>query len=169
MKRVFCVVLIFLAFVSLVGCGHGDSSYSESNVSAAQSTAKGSQKANYTPAQSTEGIDIDLTRFSSTMIYSEVYNMMYAPDSYIGKTVRMSGMFVYYEDPETKNRYFSCIIADATACCSQGLEFVLSGEHIYPDDYPEIYSEITVTGTFEVYEENGLKFCRLVNAVIAEQ
>ena len=64
--------------------------------------------------------------------------------------------------------YFACVIADATACCSQGLEFVLAGEHTYPNDYPELGSEITVTGTFELYEEDGYQYCRLVDAEMIE-
>ena len=111
-------------------------------------------------------IDVDLTKLSRTMVYSEVYNMMYTPDDYIGKTVKMKGQFAHYEDPDTKVQYFACIIADAAACCSQGLEFILNGEHTYPNDYPETGSEITVTGIFEVYEENGVQYCRLVNAAI---
>ena len=51
--------------------------------------------------QSADGIDVDLTKLSSTMVYSEVYNMLYTPDDYIGKTVKMKGAFAYYEDPET--------------------------------------------------------------------
>ena len=115
-----------------------------------------------------EGVDVDLTKLSSTMVYSEVYNMVFYPDDYIGKTVKMQGQFAYYEDPDTKAQYFACIIADATACCSQGLEFVLSGEHTYPDDYPALDTEITVTGTFEMYEEDGFQYCRLVDAEIVD-
>ena len=65
----------------------------------------------------------------------------------------MNGAFAYYEDPETKKQYFACIVADATACCSQGLEFILTGDHTYPNDYPGLSSVITVTGTFETYEK----------------
>lgn len=36
----------------------------------------------------------------------------------------------------------------------------------YPNDYPELGSEITVTGTFEVYTENGFQYCRLVDATL---
>ena len=36
----------------------------------------------------------------------------------------------------------------------------------YPDDYPELNAEITVTGTFEIYEKNGIQYCRLANAAI---
>ena len=146
-----------------------DTQIPNSSVSQNQPTEKESESAPTTskPAQSTGGIDVDLTKLSSTMVYSEVYNMMVSPDKYIGKTVKMNGAFAYYEDPETKKQYFACIIADATACCSQGLEFILAGEHSYPDDYPELGTEITVVGTFQTYEENGYMYCHLVDAEMA--
>ncbi len=109
-------------------------------------------------------IDVDLTKLSSTMVYSEVYNMMYTPEDYIGKTVKMSGMFVAYTNQDQSQFYPAVIIADATACCSQGLEFVLEGNPAYPEGYPEMETEITVVGTFETYEEDGNIYCRLQNA-----
>ena len=36
---------------------------------------------------------IDLTSMSGTMVYSEVLNMMMAPEEYEGKTVKMHGVF----------------------------------------------------------------------------
>lgn len=35
------------------------------------------------------------------------------PEEYVGKTVIIKGQFTSYEDPDTKIRYFGCIIADA--------------------------------------------------------
>ncbi len=81
----------------------------------------------------TEGIDVDLTSLSSTMVYSEVFNMMYEPEDYIGKTIRMEGIFSAYHDKNTGNDYYSCIIQDATACRAQGMEFVLADEKAYPE------------------------------------
>ncbi len=121
-----------------------------------------------------EDIDVDLTTLSSTMVYSEVYQMLTTPDAYLGKTVRMGGAFALscaqtdadgQPDPAFPI-YYACIIADATACCSQGLEFVLAGDHQYPDDYPDPGSEITVTGTFETYTEDGNLYCRLRDATM---
>lgn len=174
MKKLFCVVLIVLTLNSLSACGSKkdkgttDNQTANPSVSQNQTTEKSSESAPTTskPAQSADGIDVDLTKLSSTMVYSEVYNMMISPDNYTGKTVKMKGQFAYYEDPETKVQYFACIIADATACCSQGLEFILTGDHTYPNDYPELGSEITVTGTFEVYTESGFQYCGLVNATL---
>lgn len=109
-------------------------------------------------------VDVDLTKLSSTMVYSEVFNMVIAPDDYIGKIVKMEGTFNYYHDETTDLSYYSCIIQDATACCSQGLEFVLAGDHTYPDDYPELGSEICVVGEFDTYLENESTYCTLRNA-----
>ncbi|MBR4731214.1 MAG: hypothetical protein IK081_00435 [Lachnospiraceae bacterium] len=108
--------------------------------------------------------DVDLTTLSSTLVYSEVYNMMTAPSDYVGKNVKMKGAFSYYQDPNTGNEYYACIIQDATACCAQGIEFVLAGDHKYPDDYPEMNSEITVAGVFDTYMEGEYMYCTLKNA-----
>lgn len=109
-------------------------------------------------------IDVDLTTLSSTMVYSEVYNMMTAPDSYLGKTVKMSGPFAVYVDDEKGKTYFACIIKDAAACCSQGIEFQLEGDYSYPEDYPAVDDIITVVGTFSVYEEDGYIYATLLDA-----
>ena len=119
-----------------------------------------------TDSEGSTEYDVDLTKLSSTMVYSEVYNMMLAPNDYIGKTVKMKGQFAYFQNPDTKAQYFACIIADATACCSQGLEFILAGEYRYPDDYPELGAEITVAGIFSSYEENSVRYYTLNDAVM---
>ena len=122
----------------------------------------------YEPAQASGELDVDLTTLSSTMVYSEIYNMMYEPDRYVGKRIKMNGQFAVYGNPNTGAVYTACIIMDATACCSQGLEFVLAGEHSYPADDPELGTEITVVGTFQTYEENGYMYCHLVDAEMTE-
>ena len=112
----------------------------------------------------TDGIDVDLTALSSTMVYSEVYNMMVSPEDYIGKTIKMDGQFSIYHDDATGNDYFACIIQDATACCSQGIEFVLTDDYTYPEDYPEEGGSIIVIGVFETYMEGEYRYCTLKNA-----
>lgn len=119
-----------------------------------------------------EGIDVDLTRLNSTMIFSEVNRMMYEPEEFLGKTIRMAGQFAlafgYDEDGEVNPEqvYFACIIPDATACCSSGIEFERVGEYRYPEDYPEEGDDITVTGVFEMYEEYGMEYYHLADAVM---
>lgn len=105
-------------------------------------------------------IDVDLTKLSSTMVYSEVFNMLNTPEDYVGKTIKMTGGYSSFLDETTGAVYRVCMIADASACCAQGMEFVLKDGL----PYPEMESDITVIGTFQLYNENGTTYCHLVNA-----
>lgn len=109
-------------------------------------------------------VDLDLTAISGTVVYSQVYDMMMQPEAYLGQKIRMRGNFSYYQDPDTGTEYFAAVIADATACCAQGIEFVWKGEHSFPQDYPPLDTEITVTGTFGTYIENGYMYIQLTDA-----
>ena len=154
MKKLLCVLLAALLLCTLAACGHEDTA----------------QKPAAEDAEGTAAVDIDLTVLSGIMVYSEVNSMISFPDNYIGKTVKMKGQFaigyVYNTDgtPDESTARFACVIADATACCSQGLEFALARRPVYPDEYPELGAEITVVGTFEWYEEDGCRYYRLGNA-----
>ncbi|MBQ9538507.1 MAG: hypothetical protein IJU95_04495 [Treponema sp.] len=111
-----------------------------------------------------DGIDVDLTALSSTMVYSEVFNMMVSPEKYIGKTIRMAGQFYSSYDEIRDKRYYACLIMDATACCAQGMEFELEGECRYPEDFPEEGGMMCVVGVFDSYEEDGCAYATLRNA-----
>lgn len=151
MKRFLCILTAILMILSLTACGSDKSG-----------STKDSSKKSSSSAAAKAAIDVDLTSMSSTMVYSEVLNMTQSPDSYKGKTVRMKGAFSVAE--VGGQRYFACIIKDATACCAQGIEFVWAGDHTYPTDYPKQDEEITVTGTFTTYMEGGSRYLQLKDA-----
>lgn len=52
-------------------------------------------------------VDIDLTKMSSTMVYSTVFNMVNNPVKFVGKTMRMRGEYTTYthfhKRPDTNN------------------------------------------------------------------
>lgn len=114
---------------------------------------------------SSNKIDVDLNNLNANVVYAQVFQMMTEPDKFIGKRIRMSGQFNVYAaqegNPSGVTEYYAIIIADAQACCQQGIEFVWPG-HTYPDGFPEVKSNASVTGIFEVYTEDGKKYCRLV-------
>jgi len=188
MKRLFCLLLAVCMAVFLCACGKDSENSAENNTPSSDEEISAPAEIIPTPDEqetqdeqqapegseqtqtSADGVDVDLTVLSSTMVYSEVYNMLYYdPESYYGKTIKMTGVFSIYQmvvdgvaqpDPVA----YGCIIADATACCAQGMEFVLEGDFTYPDDYPELGAEITVIGEFQPYEENGMTWYHLINA-----
>lgn len=109
-----------------------------------------------------DGVDVDLTQMNATMVFAEVSNLMFDPDPYVGKVIRMRGMAVSSTDPDSGATYHAVIIRDATACCASGLDYVLTEGQAYPPDE----AEVTVTGEFELYEEDDLLYCRLRDATL---
>lgn len=138
MKRLFLLITIFYFLINITACTKSIKS----------------------------DIDIDLTKLSSTMAYSEVLNMLESPEKYTGKKVKMEGSFNLTRDEENDKNYCACIIYDSTSCCVQRMEFELSDKLSFPDGYPSQNSDITVVGYFETYENNGYSYCRLNNAKI---
>ena len=185
MKRLFCLLLAVCMMVFLCSCGKDGGKDAGNDASSSNEESSASTESIPTPEDqqspeeseqlqsSTDGVEVDLTVLSSTMVYSEVYNMLYNdPAHYLGKTVKAKGTFSIYQlvtdgvlqpDPVS----YACIISDATACCAEGMEFVLKDDLAYPDDYPELGAEITVIGEFQSYEENGMTWYHLVNARLA--
>ena len=191
MKRLFCLLLAVCMAFSLCACGKGSEKGAENNTPSSdrevsaptesipapnEQETPDEQQTPEEPEQtqtSADGVDVDLTVLSSTMVYSEVYNMLYNdPAHYLGKTVKARGGFSIYQlvtdgvlqpDPVS----YACIISDAAACCAEGMEFVLKGDLTYPDDSPELGAEITVIGEFQSYEENGMTWYHLANARLA--
>jgi hypothetical protein len=130
----------------------------EENVSA--SPAETVQEPQEQP-RSADGVDVDLTQMSATMVFAEVSSILYMPDDYVGKVIRMEGTAVSSTDPETGVVYHAVIIQDATACCASGLEYLLA-----EGEYPPDETEVTVTGEFELYAENGVLYGRLKDAAL---
>lgn len=172
-KNIIIYTLIIVILVGLSGCGYSKKAENTSESAAARQgkndkkiVAKNNDKQ---PAGKDSEL-VDLTKMSTTAIYSEVYNMMYSPKDYTGKKIKIEGIFSSGEDAETKKRYTYCVIQDATKCCQQGLEFTWKGTHKYPNDYPKEGEIIVVEGVFETYKNkksDKIQFCRLKDAEVS--
>lgn len=147
MKKLIAIICALCVVLSFSACSKNEN---ETEITTEQTTIK--------------AIDVDLTKLSSTMVYSEVYNMMIYPDQYVGKTVKMQGQYNEYYDEETDKTYYACVIADATACCQQGLEFEVSNEK----DVANLINNdnIEVVGTFNTYNEGELQYFHLTNTSV---
>ena len=178
MKRLLCLLLAALTVLGLGACGEksgapaGETTFpttaSEEQTLPLETGAM--EQTETAPSKDTgESGFVDLTALSSTMVYAEVFAMMSSPEDYVGKTVKMQGIFskgqLYAAGSlNDGGTVFACVIQDATACCAQGIPFELAGDHTYPQDYPELGDTITVVGTFEIHQQEGMQFCRLRDA-----
>lgn len=182
MKRLLCLLLAALTVLGLGACGE-KSGPPTAETTFPTTVSEGPKPLETLPletgttdqtetaqtADTAESTLVDLTALSSTMVYAEVFAMMSSPEDYVGKTVKMQGIFskgqLYAAGSlNDGGTVFACVIQDATACCAQGIPFELAGDHTYPQDYPELGDTITVVGTFEIHQQEGMEFCRLRDA-----
>lgn len=177
MKRLLCLLLAALTVLGLGACGKKSAAETALPTTASEETKPlqtlpletGEREQTAPTADTAESTFVDLTALSSTMVYGEVFAMMSSPEDYVGKTVKMQGIFskgqLYAAGSlNDGGTVFACVIQDATACCAQGIPFELAGDHTYPQDYPELGDTITVVGTFEIHQQEGMEFCRLRDA-----
>ena len=156
MKKTLLIALC-AACLLLNGCGK-DAATVSSGAAPAKAIAEN------TAAPVSAAAEIDLTKMSSTMVYSYVFNMVNAPNDFIGQRIRIRGNYDEEYWDQTKLTYHYIVIADAAACCAQGLEFVLTD----PDAaYPQVGEEFEISGVFGTYTENGNLYIRITADQIA--
>ncbi len=115
-----------------------------------------------------EGVDVDLSRMSGTVVYGKVYDMVTNGKNYQDQIVRMHGTMSTIDVKEKGklvDTLYSCVIFDAAGCCSQGIEFVLQDQNA---EYPPIGKEITVEGRWDWYQLYGIDRYRLLDAVMVK-
>ncbi|MBE5910298.1 hypothetical protein [Pseudobutyrivibrio sp.] len=176
MKRIITILMCITLTFGITACGKNEDSSDATEtatttpqVKPIESTEEGEPQEEETNTSDEiivpdDSVDIDLTAMSATFVYSEVYNMIMTPDDYIGKTIKMEGICNMYEDPESGQKYYACIVQDATQCCSQGLEFVLDADQYTEDDYPQVGDDITIIGTFATYMEGENRYLTMLDS-----
>lgn len=176
-KLLSLVMSILLVVAVLPGCSGSDETADAEDVSVSEEETADGENLGVDPNTGEpieavdisglggNGADVDISKLSSTMVYSVVYDMMTRPNEYDGKKIRISGTIDSYHDEETDKTYYACLIADATACCSQGIEFQTT-EDFKPSDYPKDGDPVTVLGTFDEYSDGDYKYYVLKNAIL---
>ncbi len=154
--QLFCFSLIM---VTLVSCGKAKSIKNKKAVIVQPDNVK--QEIDKMSSTNINGTsltpDIDMTKMSVTMIYSQIFNMLIMPEEYEEKIIKVRGAFEVYPNENNQVDFFTLTVMDTTACCKEGIDFIWAGNHTYPDDYPEQGQEITITGTYKSFEnEDGV-------------
>jgi len=102
---------------------------------------------------------VDLTSLSFTMKAAEINRITTRPNIYLGKTIKLDGFYYTEYDSRLERSHHYVVIQQVDPCCPiLGLEFICSGDRIYPDDYPAEWSEIEVAGVYGSYEEFGYPY-----------
>ena len=111
-KKLFVLLSLLGAFFLLTGCGEN-------------AEEKTPTKLSLSGVSQNLEVDVDLTQISETVRFAEIYNMIIDPETYEGKTVRMTGEFRKFPAMEEgSSSYYAIVVQDAGACCIQGLEVI---------------------------------------------
>lgn len=123
------ILLACILSILLVGCGQAEESVEKKE----------------------QVIDLDVASMSDVLAYSTLENIMYNPDEYIGKTVRIQGSFYYEYYKELDMKFFAILLMDETDCCMAFAEIEM-GEGI---EYPQVGQEFLIIGEVKTKEVDG--------------
>lgn len=147
------LAFLFLTCLFLTACSNNASSQNTQVILPPPTTLPASSA-----TVSVQDVDLDLTNFSTTIVYTELFNMAVEPANYVGKTIRVQGTYQIGYDEGSQKYYHYVVVDDATACCVQGIEFVWDGTHQYPDDYPPTGTAMEIVGEFKSYAEGEFTY-----------
>ncbi|MBQ4207666.1 MAG: hypothetical protein II621_05110 [Clostridia bacterium] len=100
-------------------------------------------------------VDIDTMGLNNNMVTAQMTAINQDPSSYLGKRIRVTGVYdqTYYEPTD---KYYNYVLGyDETGCCAAwGIEF-------YGDAVPEKiepYTSISMVGKISTYDEEGITY-----------
>ena len=97
-------------------------------------------------------VDVDFTVLSGVMASAKFNDVMSNPGNYMGKTIKLNGL---YAVSRYQGGYYHFVLVEgADACCPEGIEFRLSGSY----DYPPERTRIEFTGIFDSHEDFGYTY-----------
>jgi putative membrane protein len=175
MKKIMLLFLILS--VSMCGCSGGSSAAGLTDKIAAKAESPETDTSPNAPATDSMGttsesisnsgedpdshvdpndIDVDITEKMYVSYINEIY---VNTDDYIGKIIRIEGMFQAYTDENTGNIYYY-VYRTGPGCCGNdgsmcGFEFTWNG------DMPKDNDWVEVVGSLRSYEEDGCEYLTL--------
>ncbi len=110
-------------------------------------------------------IDMDLSGCSRGIVYAQMMQVCRTPEAFDGMLFRLKGKFNYSE----ANALARIIFSDSTGCCEIALVFQPAQALRFPDDYPPLWGDITITARLTVDTEDPDQPCRFTEAVIEQE
>ena len=149
MKRIITILLILIILTSITACNNTQDTNLET-----QSETNNEMK-----------IDIDVTNFSITILYPLVENMLFYPDDYMGKIVKIKGDFKYWEDEASKENVYMLVVSDEAQCCSAEIEIRFESDFDY-SKLPNRGDEFTIIGRFDSDYKDGVYFSYIGDSIL---
>jgi len=109
-----------------------------------------------TSQDQTDTADSDTIIIDDKVFIAMVSDIYANTDNYIGKTIKLSGLYDITKDDKTGKTYYSVYRCDTAGCCTCGIEVDWDDNFDYPS--PQQDQNVTATGVLDSYEENDQKY-----------
>jgi hypothetical protein len=164
MKKKLSVVLIIVALISIgTACQSASATQSADSASADAAAADDvSQPVDEEAQVVTEDVvpynselSIDLTAFETADASEIAHRISEDPRPFVGTTIKLRGHYEWADNYNTGGVIHSIVVDNESNCCPGVIELIWNGEHEFPGDYPEEFSQIETEGVLKTYEEAG--------------
>ncbi len=176
MKKIVVAVLAGSLILTLAACGNmkkpeAPVEETETSVSTnAEETEEGTSTEETKAEEKTEAeeedaaisYDLDFKKMNPSAISETLSKVFTEPDSFIGKTIRVSGETRSSVDPETDEPFYTIVIKEVSDEYPYGIEYALADAGAYPKDG----EKATITGTFKADDSGPSTIYRIDKATI---
>ena len=150
-NKTFCIAKSLLSLILLIAlltsCANSNAQKAGNNIDLGRTPEE----------REAAAVDMDLSILSTTVLSAELFNIFANADDNAGKMIRVRGLYAnaFFSESGEYNHYI--ITLDGDECCREGFRFVWRGDHVFPDDYPQIDARIELDGVFTIREIDGVK------------
>ena len=180
--KLWNVLIIFLVLALFAGCGNGQKLPAKKNA-AGTNAVKISDGAADAPAQasgpSANGIwleakqaaDGQVVEIKEKMFIAQTNDVYLNPDDYLGKTLKLEGIFKT-EDYGNTDKTYCLVLRYGPGCCGNdgnaGFEVAWDGASHEP--LPKTDDWVEATGTLKSYEEDGFPYLYIsLSSLVVEE
>ncbi len=111
----------------------------------------------------------EIVEIREKMFLGQINDIFMNTDDYIGKVIKLQGMFDEMKNEENGVTYYF-VYRNSPGCC--GADGRAAFEFVWDQPQPTVNDWIEVTGVLEYYDENGVQYMHLTNVslqVLAER
>ncbi len=169
------IMILFSLFLLLVSCGKKEEAVpvtepvSENTQTPAEEPVI-EEPVTEEPVEEAPSEDdiVDLTFMSPTAEFSALYEIAMDPEAYEGKTVKMRGFYLFWDDPDG-NLVTGCYVPDGPGCCANGFQFVMKeGDTSFEELSLEEGERFLLEGTLHYDKEDSFAPLILMDSTVYE-
>lgn len=156
MKRLLLLLIITATIIA--GCNQDNSKGDTPLESATKNEGTQTVNEDKTNEVNPSSTENEIVEIKEKMFIAETNEIYLNKEEYIGKKIKLEGMFDEQHSEEKDKTYYH-VYRNGPGCC--GNDGVAGFEVIWDKEYPKINDWVEAIGTLEEYEDEGYHYMRI--------